>query len=139
MYSSKRATPDMVFTSECDSFRNKKRRRIGEYIRRPYCLVTPLFHKEYCDEEDIKGTTDMSRLWRMDSSSSDDSIEDEPPVASEDDKKFMEEALKVAKSSPDPHKQVCGIHSTLIEECEFRNTNLITVYMWCALSGCNVV
>lgn len=68
----------------------------------------------------------MSRLWRMDSSSSDDSIEDEPLVASEDDRKFMEEALKVAKSSPDPHKQVCGIHSTLRE---YRNTNQLVVVL----------
>ena len=48
----------------------------------------------------------MSRLWRMDSSSSDDSTEEEPPTPSENDKKFMGEALKVAKFSPDPHKQV---------------------------------
>ena len=48
----------------------------------------------------------MSRLWRMDSSSSDDSTEEEPPAPSENDKKFMGEALKVAKFSPDPHKQV---------------------------------
>ena len=48
----------------------------------------------------------MSRLWRMDSTSSDDSTEEEPPAPSENDKKFMGEALKVAKFSPDPHKQV---------------------------------
>jgi hypothetical protein len=66
----------------------------------------PPEYKEHYEEEDIKGTIDMSRLWRMDSSSSDDSTEDEPPIPSENDKKFMEEALKVAKFSPDPHKQV---------------------------------
>ena len=54
----------------------------------------------------------MSRLWRMDSSSSDDSTEEEPPAPSENDKKFMGEALKVAKFSPDPHKQVHKFHST---------------------------
>ena len=61
----------------------------------------------------------------MDSNSSDDSIEDEPPTASENDKKFMEEALKVAKLSPDPHKQVilCGLHST----CRPEDVNYVAI------------